>query len=595
MVGGALFKLNVSSDSIAVDINQPTQQASEQAINKEKHPVPNKKPGEKNVDSKPIEGAIAEDLEKRVYEKIKNIGDTHYGKSWAVWTPHPTTKVTASDPTNLTNYGEYDTSWVPTSDAYLEPEAFNAFKAPKYTKFMNGARVVNYANYYSAIESGDILIDRQKNYQGNIATSNAVGDVAIELYDNKPYKFDFSEVSEADKANFNIGGTHSRTCDNTRATLKVQTDSEFTFVPYDYFYYYNRGRKPYLSPIDTGIYRIDYSGNYCAVQYPGMLIESGYNIYEGTAKSAQLPTDLAMLNSSIDYEKEEVTNNILKQTILERMMCGGNTASTWTNGSPVFKYQNNISLTEDFLGLIVPDNGINCITFTKMTTPFVKYPIPDLDGDTRKRVNFALDTLAKVQFTIGNNGVTPDVSGLIPDSHRNSTYYSDELYPPCIQPLEVGICQQSTRHNYGPWFTQHNFIYGGKVEYIEDESLVPENFIFPVYGTLSSSDSNAPAFSGVLSGYYGMNLAGQSIANSIDGYGQFASEDGSLTIPGAPLVKRIGDALLNGPYITSLNVSVGAQGITTQYTFNSVTSRSGKTNTDIVNKIRRVSNAITKS
>ena len=117
---------------------------------------------------------------------------------------------------------------------------------------MNGARVVNYANYYSTIESGDILIDRQKNYQGNIATSNAVGDVAIELYDNKPYKFDFSEVSEADKANFNIGGTHSKTCDNTRATLKVQTDSEFTFVPYDYFYYYNRGRKPYLSPIDTG-------------------------------------------------------------------------------------------------------------------------------------------------------------------------------------------------------------------------------------------------------------------------------------------------------------------------------------------------------
>jgi hypothetical protein len=597
MVGKALFKLSVSSDSITVDTNQPTSEASEQSVNNgDKHPTPGKKPGKKNANNKPLDGTIAEELEQKVFEKIKFIGTTHYGKSWVVWTPHPTVKVTASDPTNLTNYGQYDTSWVPSNDAYLEPEAFNSFKAPKHTKFMNGARVSNYANYYSTISSGDILIDRQKNYQGLTASANPVGDVSIELYDNKPYKFDFSEVSETDKANFNIGGVHTRTCEETRTTLKIQTDSEFTFVPYDYFYHYNRGKKPYLSLVDTGVYGISYSGNYCAVHYPGIVLDSGYNIYEGTAKSGQVPTELAMLQSSIDYEKEEVTNSILKQIIVERMMCGGNTASVWTNSPPNFQYVNNVSLTENFLDLIVPDNGINCITFTKITTPFVKYPITDLDGDTRKRVNIALDTLARTLFTVGNGGVTPtSPAGEVPDSHRNSTYYSDELHPPCIQPLEVGICQQSTRHHYGPWFTQHNFIYGGKVEYIEDESLVPENFIFPLYGDLSSVDSNAPAFSGNLSGFYGMNLAGQAIANSIDGYGQFASEDGSLTIPGAPLIKRIGEALLNGPYITSLNVSVGAQGITTQYTFNSVTSRSGKTNSDIINKIRRVSNAITKS
>jgi len=591
---GTQFKLNQTANSISVDTNEPTHQASETATNGgESHLTPSKKLSEKDESNRSLNGAIVEDIEKKLHEKIKFIGDTHYGKSWVVWTPQSTPKVTAEDPTNLTNYGKYDNSWSPVADAYLEPSAFNEFRAPKHTKFMNGARVCNYANYYSVINSGDILIDRQKNYQNLSSSPYPVNDAYIDLYDNKPYSFDFSEISETDKAQFNTDIYNTSTCSETRTSLKIQSESEFTFVPYDYFYYYDRGRKPYFSPVTTGIYGISYSGNYCRVQYPGMIIESGYDIYRGTSKAGSSPTNIAMLPSSLDYEKEEVTNSILKQTILERIMCGGNTSSVWTNGSPVFQYVNNISLTEDFLDLMVPDNGINCITFTRITTPFVKYPITD--GDTRKYTNFGLNILAPAMFNIANGGENINIDGEnTPDSHKNSTYHSDEFYPPCIQPTEVGLAQQSTRHHYGPWFTQHNFIYGGKVEYIEDESLVPENFIFPVYGTLSSLDSNAPAFSSILSGFYGMNLAGQAIANSIDGYGQFAAEDGSLTIPGAPLVKRIGDALLGGPYITSINVSVGVQGITTQYTFNSVTSRSGKTNTDIVNKIRRVSNAVLK-
>ena len=140
----------------------------------------------------------------------------------------------------------------------------------------------------------------------------------------------------------------------------------------------------------------------------------------------------------------------------------------------------------------------------------------------------------------------------------------------------------------------HNFIYGGKVEFIQDDSLVPEDLIFPVYGSLSATP-NSPTFTGQLSGYAGLNLAGQSIANAIDGYGQFAAEDGSITLPGAPLISRIGDALLNGPYITELSIKVGVNGIETTYSFNSATKKAGRTNADIVRKIQNMSSVITKS
>ena len=175
-----------------------------------------------------------------------------------------------------------------------------------------------------------------------------------------------------------------------------------------------------------------------------------------------------------------------------------------------------------------------------------------------------------------------------------STSYGQLIYAErCVVPLEAGIPQQSIRHRYGPWFTSHNFLYGGKVEIIQNDDLLPENFIFPLYGTLTSSDSNAPSFAEQLSGFVGMNYAGQALANSIDGHGQFASEDGSITMPGGPLIRRIGDALLTGPYITELSIKVGVQGMETTYSFNSAVKKAGRTNADIVKKLRNMSTFIT--
>ena len=174
-------------------------------------------------------------------------------------------------------------------------------------------------------------------------------------------------------------------------------------------------------------------------------------------------------------------------------------------------------------------------------------------------------------------------------------YQSLEYAKRAIPPLSVGIPQESTRHRYGPWFTSHNFLYGGKVESSVDSDLVPENYIFPLYGTLvPPAGSYSLSFTEQLSGFVGMNYAGQAVANSIDGYGQFALEQGSVTLPGAPAISRIGDALFtNGPFVTELSIKAGVQSVETTYTFASATNKAGRTNSDVAKKIRSISTAIT--
>ena len=91
-----------------------------------------------------------------------------------------------------------------------------------------------------------------------------------------------------------------------------------------------------------------------------------------------------------------------------------------------------------------------------------------------------------------------------------------------------------------------------------------------------------------------MNFAGQAIANSIDGYRLFAAEAGSITVPGAPLISKIGDALFAFPglYVTDISISQNATSISTSYTFSSVNPRSGKATKDVVNRIRNISSKI---
>lgn len=105
---------------------------------------------------------------------------------------------------------------------------------------------------------------------------------------------------------------------------------------------------------------------------------------------------------------------------------------------------------------------------------------------------------------------------------------------------------------YGPWYYNAGSITNGPVEYEKNDDLAPWN-----YG-----------------GYTAMNIAGYARVN--DGItNQTFDETGSVTVAGAP-DKNIGDRLIDGsggPYITSVNVSVGVDGINTQYSFQTWSSQ----------------------
>ena len=511
----------------------------------------------------------------KLYSKIAEIGNTHYGKSWVAWSPQVTTKVTE----DIQNFGQYQHSWVPSNDAYLEPSVFDTWVAPQHTKFMNGGRVQAYANYTAVLNSGDNI------EQGETRSES----ISLDAGD---YSFNFSEVGEDSKFKSNFSNT---------VHTKVNVDSEYIFVPYDYFYWYDRGRKPIID--SNRICDIDYANSDGEIDYPILTANTGYSIYDGisytipnfgTVNKYSQDSGIGTMNSycnfynSIDYDITNCSTGSSAYTRANEILCNDNTNVAESPSQGI----SNTRLAYDFTNLICPDHGVNCFTFTKFTTDRVYFP--KVQNNDLSFIN----TSARRLLDALNDTLNLDAAGTR-DDNPNHNYDDLEYFPRCAVPSGVGLPQQSTRHRYGPWFTQHRFIHGGKVEMINDEGLVPENYIFPIYGTLQNSAGGGGVldsgdFNEQLSGYDGMNYAGQAVANSIDGYGQFALEEGSMTLAGAPTIDRIGKGLFGAaPYVTELSIRVGAQGIETTYSFNTAVNKAGKTNMDIVKKIRNISTVLT--
>ena len=559
LIIGALWEVTQPSGTAQTSINTTATPQGKEAANFNKimdvSPPPSKPsrmgspPKKESVTRNQLVQADIFKTIDALHNAIKKIGDEHYGKSWVAWSPQITTKVTE----NIQNFGEFERSWLPSDSAYLEPGMYDDLHAPQHNKFLDGGRLKGYANFYSGFDDADDYNSKKP-------------------LDPGTFSFDFSEISEDSKFQSNF-------CDGSRVHLKIDVDKEYTFVPYDYFYYYDRGRRPLVKSGEV------YDITYTDTEYPFLVRETGYEIYSGDNKGHQDQS----VNSMNTYTKLPVsityTSNIVVNPTgeLNQLLCNDSTNTTFAPSGGI----SNTTLVTDFTELIVPDHGVNCITFTKFKTGRVLPPKHNNSG--QPNLDLAIGLLAEsYRDSVSISGVTSTTS-TIPGIAQNTTLYAKVAVPP----LEVGIPQQSNRHRYGPWFTSHNFIYGGKVEVIEDNELVPENFISPLYGTLSEGDPNSPVFAEELSGFAGMNNAGSGIANAIDGYGQFVAEDGNITIPGGPLIQRIGDALLTGPYITELSVKVGAQGIETNYSFNSATKKAGKTNADIVKKLRDFSTKVT--
>lgn len=112
-------------------------------------------------------------------------------------------------------------------------------------------------------------------------------------------------------------------------------------------------------------------------------------------------------------------------------------------------------------------------------------------------------------------------------------------------PNLIAIPLKSNVLVYGPWVSIGA---NGKMEYEQDESLVPWN-----YG-----------------GYTAMNNAANArVSSALSNYQ--ISENGSVEVPGAPTID-LGSALIaSGPYVTRINVSIGSNGVKTSYGMNTWT------------------------
>ena len=142
-----------------------------------------------------------------------------------------------------------------------------------------------------------------------------------------------------------------------------------------------------------------------------------------------------------------------------------------------------------------------------------------------------------------------------------ATYGKAELAfvsPSPVYPQLVCIPLESSERCYGPWsssLTNGSFQnIGGDIEYEKDDNLAPWNF----------------------SGYDLMNQAADvkiQYSNSL----LLQSERGSFSIPSAPNGIALASYLGNfGPLVTSINVSIGINGVETSYVMDMYTASFGK-------------------
>lgn len=210
--------------------------------------------------------------------------------------------------------------------------------------------------------------------------------------------------------------------------------------------------------------------------------------------------------------------------------------------------------------LALPYNGVGCIPFIKCTTKGVYslFPrsIPPYQ-DISSNLSESEDKKKK--------DAEARSSSLTNDRKPESAFIS------AITPKSFGIPQQSTRYVYGPWTTNLSLPYGTKVEYIHDTSLVPENYIIPASVNIGQEQVT------LLSGYEGLNTAGQLLANTVDNFDFLFTEEGTVTFPEFPRITTIGQALIDGgPLVSDISVSIGTDGVSTTYNMSTYAPKFGK-------------------
>jgi len=515
-------------------------------------------------------------IKEKLYQKVKEIGDTHYGKTWVAWMPYIQTKVTESGENII---GNYEKSWSITDSAYLEPSGYSIINAPQSSKFVNKNRLSSYANFEYSFGTEKFSFSDAFTETGDIT--------AFRVNNQNYYKYDFSE--------YNTDSISISNCSPSGfAHTKIDTKTEYLYLPYDYFTKYLRQDTPFITE-KTPIGKWD-KYEQLVVRDTGLIDYSSVDIYSDVPSKAGRTSSQKLANTELYNSIIDTGTPSAIGTHYRNYRADYQYATVFCNVSGCTTLVQNAipDIIDEFLDTRYPDHGLDCFHFARFDTQRVFHPLSRSDG-----FKFTDGRILTDIYKLKDPGVqtpSPADQRQVAKAKQNKHILDEELlknaaFPVCIPPFSVGIPQQSNRYTYGPWFTDNKFIYAGKVEYQQDSNLAPENYVSPVYGTLSSTDFN---YFSDLSGMTGLNKAGQAFANSIDGYRLFANENGSITLPGAPLINEIGDIFFSGDpnditYIMSMSVQASPNGMTTTYNFGSNQPRLDSIPKEYADKIKKFS------
>ena len=553
---------------------------------------------------------------ERIWEKVRDIGNTHYGKSWVAPVPLFKTKITENED-NLV--GNFVRSWDIAESAYVEPYAFGQLEAPKDSKFSDDGRLLAFANFEHSFTAGG-----NSDLGYDILSGDLTG-----FASGVRYKFDFSEHNDTTVYDFDPSATG--TCPTVGlAHAPIQLNDKYLFIPSLYFDYYNRGHCPFTDSVSNtgatsygGLYQYTYNYGSKTVSRPNeniTLLESMVN--DSNSKTYTTPTVVRETMGKLPYGATIYTKVYTPSSNLfsHNLFSSGyyyQTLQNHTNGTvtnynavetPTGNYTSHFAFHyagtafRDILDGIVlnPANDAGSgLPFVKFTTTPVYYPSSFQTNGANPLTGAYLDNIEQ----IARDGATNLLEGTMADngfSNFGDSFGSNCSSRAAVPPRSVGIPQKSNRYVYGPWITNFSeTIYCGKFEYEQNEELVPENFMIPIYGTINTnwqvtdSDGNVTrnisSVNGTsLSGFAGMNLAGQAIANSIDDFSLFAQEEGNVTLNGLPIITKVGQVLFNGPRITDISISFNNSEILTTYNFRTLTPRAGKNSKELLKQLRKI-------
>ena len=538
----------------------------------EKNQLDENKTNNTGISCQIAESNITRDILPKFHEKIKAVGDNHYGKSWYLPVPYFKTKEDL-DGNNLV--GNFERSWELVDSAYVEPSYYYSGEIPQSNQFINGGKVSPFVNY-----DFNFVFD----------TGNAGAGTYDEAYVQKLNStiagknnevFNFSEYSLDQLCSTKYGSV------SIIHAAPQSIESEYSFVPYAYEYFYDRTLLPVYN-FDSG--EFTYYAATSGYKTEGSVGPELFGQGDGMEAWFDCCSDQGDREQNLtpgweNRPTSEVPSGTLYTYSVDLPYEGANPLQLPIHTATGLL----VSGVNQLYNLDYNDNGRFQFAYVKCSTGRVFLPPVK---DTGIIGQAALRGFVNLQPTVDVGPVQGPGTSKTQQKRINQNNFSENLYPTpiAVTPKSISYAQISNRHVYGPWITSLNYIpFRGRIEYEQDDSLVPENFLIPTnfgeFGDFTLSQT---------SGLEGLNLAAQGRANAIDDFALFAVEEGSITVPGAPAIKRIGDSLYGLPQVTDININVTNSNIDTSYTFKTISPRFNKNNRDIEKNLSKISNKVKK-